>query len=437
MKHRYYIETYGCQMNVYDSELVARVLDDRDLSPTDTPESADYIFINTCSVRDGAEVRVMNRLEHLEALKKKKNSLVIGIIGCMAQNLKERILENKPFVNFVLGPDSYGKLPALLEAEKPWEVREVHTELSKYETYDYIYPLRNNGNNAMIAIMRGCDKMCTFCIIPFTRGRERSKSADSVVNEVMHAVSEGFTEVTLLGQNVNSYDDGDMRFPELMERVAMVDGLKRIRFTSPHPQDASDDLIDVMARYDNICNHIHLPLQSGSDSVLKRMNRNYTKEEFLSLADKFRIRIPGIAITTDIIVGFCGETEDEFSDTLDVVKRVKFDSAFMFKYSERPHTAAYKKMPDDVAEDLKGERLTRLIELQKRNTLENNKNLVGKILEVQIEKISKKSDKHYIGRTETNKLVVLPKNGKVPGDFLEALITEAAGVTLFGEPVLS
>jgi len=437
LKHYYYIETYGCQMNVYDSELVARVLDDRDLSPTDTPESADYIFINTCSVRDGAEVRVMNRLEHLEALKKKKNSLVIGIIGCMAQNLKERILENKPFVNFVLGPDSYGKLPALLDAEKPWEIKEVHTELSKYETYDYIYPLRNNGNNAMIAIMRGCDKMCTFCIIPFTRGRERSKSADFVVNEVMHAVSEGFKEVTLLGQNVNSYDDGDMRFPELMERVAKVDGLKRIRFTSPHPQDASDDLIDVMAKYDNICNHIHLPLQSGSDSVLKRMNRNYTKEEFLSLADKFRNRIPGIAVTTDIIVGFCGETEEEFSDTLDVVKRVKFDSAFMFKYSERPHTAAYKKMPDDVSEDLKGERLTRLIELQKRNTLENNKNLVGETLEVQIEKISKKSDKHYIGRTETNKLVVLPKNGKVPGDFLEALITEAAGVTLFGEPVSS
>ncbi len=436
MKHFYYIETYGCQMNIYDSELVARVLDDRDISPTDTPESADYIFINTCSVREGAEVRVMNRLEHLEALKKKKNSLVIGIIGCMAQNLKERILENKPFVNFVLGPDSYGKLPALLEAEKPWEVKEVHTELSKYETYDYIYPLRNNGNNAMVAIMRGCDKMCTFCIIPFTRGRERSKSADSVVNEVKHAVSEGFKEVTLLGQNVNSYDDGDMKFPELMERVAMVDGLKRIRFTSPHPQDASDELIDVMAKYDNICNHIHLPLQSGSDSVLKRMNRNYTKEEFFSLADKFRNRIPGIAVTTDIIVGFCGESEAEFSDTLDVVNRVKFDSAFMFKYSERPHTAAYKKMPDDVAEDLKGERLTRLIELQKRNTLENNKNLVGKTLEVQIEKISKKSDKHYIGRTETNKLVVLPKNGKVPGDFLEVLITEAAGVTLFGEPVL-
>ncbi|TFB11945.1 tRNA (N6-isopentenyl adenosine(37)-C2)-methylthiotransferase MiaB [Candidatus Marinimicrobia bacterium MT.SAG.3] len=435
MKQLYHIETYGCQMNVYDSELVARILDNKDISPTDSAEAADYIFINTCSVRDKAELKVLNRLKHLEALKKKNTSLVIGVIGCMAQNLKEEILENKPFVNFVLGPDSYGKLSALLDAEKPWEVKEVHTDLSKYETYDYIYPLRNGGNSAMIAIMRGCDKMCTFCIVPFTRGRERSKSAESVVNEVKQAVVEGFREVTLLGQNVNSYDDGDLKFPDLMERVAQIEGVKRIRFTSPHPQDASDELIEVMLKYDNICNHIHLPLQSGSDSMLERMNRNYTKEEFISLAEKFRKRIPGIAISTDIIVGFCGETEEEFSDTLDVVRRVKFDSAFMFKYSERPHTAAFKRMPDDVPEELKGERLTRLIELQKINALEINKKLVGKTLEVQIEKISKKSDDHYIGRTDTNKLVVIPKNGKVPGDFLKALITEAAGITLFGEPV--
>ena len=436
MKQLYHIETYGCQMNVYDSELVARILDNRNMSPTDRPESADYIFINTCSVRDKAEQRVINRLKHLEALKKKKSSLVIGVIGCMAQNLKDDILKNRPFVNFVLGPDSYGKLPALLEAEQPWEVKEVHTDLSKYETYDYIYPLRNGGNSAMIAIMRGCDKMCTFCIVPFTRGRERSKSADSVVNEVKQAVTEGFREVTLLGQNVNSYDDGDLKFPDLMERVAQVEGVKRIRFTSPHPQDASDELIEVMIKYDNICNHIHLPLQSGADSMLERMNRNYTKDEFISLAEKFRKRIPGIAISTDIIVGFCGETEEEFSETLDVVRRVKFDSAFMFKYSERPHTAAFKKMPDDVPDDLKGERLMRLIELQKKNALEINKNLVGMTLEVQIEKLSKKSDDHYIGRTDTNKLVILPKNGKVPGDFVDALITEAAGITLFGEPVL-
>ena len=435
MKKLYHIETYGCQMNVYDSELVARILDNRDISPTDSAEAADYIFINTCSVRDKAELKVLNRLKHLEALKKKNTSLVIGVIGCMAQNLKEEILENKPFVNFVLGPDSYGKLSALLDAEKPWEVKEVHTDLSKYETYDYIYPLRNGGNSAMIAIMRGCDKMCTFCIVPFTRGRERSKSAESVVNEVKQAVAEGFREVTLLGQNVNSYDDGDLKFPDLMERVAQIEGVKRIRFTSPHPQDASDELIEVMLKYDNICNHIHLPLQSGSDSMLERMNRNYTKEEFISLAEKFKKRIPGIAISTDIIVGFCGETEEEFSDTLDVVRRVKFDSAFMFKYSERPHTAAFKRMPDDVPEELKGERLTRLIELQKINALEINKKLVGKTLEVQIEKISKKSDDHYIGRTDSNKLVVIPKNGKVPGDFLKALITDAAGITLFGEPV--
>ena len=422
-------------MNVYDSELVARLLDESDYAPAQSPESADLIFINTCSVREGAEKRVMNRLDHFKGLKNKKHSLVIGVIGCMAQNLKDSLLEKNPFINFVLGPDSYGKLPALLESEKPWEIKEVHTELSKYETYDYIYPLRSEGINTMIAIMRGCDKMCTFCIVPFTRGRERSKSAEAVVNEVRAASAEGFEEVTLLGQNVNSYNDGSVNFPELLRQVSAVEGVRRIRFTSPHPQDATDELIEVMADHDNICNHIHLPLQSGSNSMLKRMNRTYTKEKFIELAEKFRARIPGIAITTDIIVGFCGETEEEFLDTLDVVEQIGFDSAFTFKYSERPYTAAYKKIKDDVPEEVKGERLTRLIDLQKSNTLRRNKEMVGKTVEVLIEKESKKSKAHYIGRTESNRLVILPKNGKKPGDFLDTLITDAAGITLFGEPV--
>jgi len=422
-------------MNVYDSELVARLLDESDYAPAQSPEAADLIFINTCSVREGAEKRVMNRLDHFKGLKNKKHSLVIGVIGCMAQNLKDSLLEKNPFINFVLGPDSYGKLPTLLESEKPWEIKEVHTELSKYETYDYIYPLRSEGINTMIAIMRGCDKMCTFCIVPFTRGRERSKSAEAVVNEVRAASAEGFEEVTLLGQNVNSYNDGNVNFPELLRQVSAVEGVRRIRFTSPHPQDATDELIEVMADHDNICNHIHLPLQSGSNSMLKRMNRTYTKEKFIELAEKFRARIPGIAITTDIIVGFCGETEEEFLDTLDVVEQIGFDSAFTFKYSERPYTAAYKKIKDDVPEEVKGERLTRLIDLQKSNTLRRNKEMVGKTVEVLIEKESKKSKAHYIGRTESNRLVILPKNGKKPGDFLDTLITDAAGITLFGEPV--
>ena len=434
-KQYYYIETYGCQMNVYDSELVARILSDKDYLEAESPESADLIFINTCSVREGAETRVMNRLDYMKGLKKKKNSLVIGVIGCMAQNLKDDILESKPFVNFVLGPDSYNKLPLILESQKLWEIREVHTDLSKYETYEYIYPLRSEGINAMVAIMRGCDKMCTFCIVPFTRGRERSKSAEAVIEEVKRAVEQGFKEVTLLGQNVNSYNDSVVNFPERLRRVSRVDGIRRIRFTSPHPQDATDELIDVMFEHENVCNHIHLPLQSGSDSVLKRMNRNYTRGKYIELAMKFRNRIPGVAITTDIIVGFCGETEEEFEETLDVLDKVRFDSAFTFIYSERPHTAAYKKMKDDVPEEVKGERIARLIDVQKRITLENNRKLIGNTLEVQIEKESKKSDAHYISRTETNRLVVLPKNGKVPGDFLDVTITDAAGITLFGEPV--
>jgi len=422
-------------MNVYDSELVARILEDSDYKRAESPDSADLIFINTCSVREGAETRVMNRLDYFKGMKNRNHSLVIGIIGCMAQNLKDSILKEKPFVNFVLGPDSYGKLPALLEIEKPWEIKEVHTELSKYETYDYIYPIRSEGINTMIAIMRGCDKMCTFCIVPFTRGRERSKSAEAVVNEVKAASAEGFEEVTLLGQNVNSYNDGTVNFPELLRRVSAIEGVRRIRFTSPHPQDATDELIEVMVEHENICNHIHLPLQSGSNSVLKRMNRNYTKEEYIELAEKFRARIPGISITTDIIVGFCGETDEDFLDTLDVVERIGFDSAFTFKYSERPYTAAYKKIRDDVPDEVKGERLTRLIEVQKINSLLRNKELVGKTLEVLIEKESKKSKDHYIGRTDSNRLVVLPKNGNKPGDFLDAVITDAAGITLFGEPV--
>ena len=434
-KQRYYIETYGCQMNVYDSELVARILSESDYLEAESPESADMIIINTCSVREGAETRVMNRLDYLKGLKKKKNSLVIGVIGCMAQNLKDDILESKPFVNFVLGPDSYNKLPVLLESQKPWEIKEAHTDLSKYETYEYIYPLRSEGINAMVAIMRGCDKMCTFCIVPFTRGRERSKSAGAVIEEVKSAVEQGFKEVTLLGQNVNSYNDSVVNFPELLRRVSKVDGIKRIRFTSPHPQDATDELIDVMFERENICNHIHLPLQSGSNRVLKRMNRSYTREKYLELAMKFRNRIPGVAITTDIIVGFCGETEEEFEETLDMQDKVRFDSAFTFIYSERPYTAAYKKMKDDITEEVKGERIARLIEAQKRITLENNRKLIGNTLVVQIEKESKKSDEHYISRTETNRLVVLPKNGNVPGDFLDVTITDAAGFTLFGEPV--
>ena len=325
-ENKYYIETYGCQMNVSDSELVANLLEKNGYSKTDNMQSADVIFLNTCAIREKAEETVNNRLDSLHFLKRRNPNLLLGVLGCMAKNLKDAILESRPFVDVILGPDSYRKLPEIINDRKR-EISKhfVDTKLSKFEIYDEMFPSRKEGINAWISIMRGCDKFCTFCIVPFTRGRERSRSIESVVKETTQAVSDGFVEITLLGQNVNSYKTPEGGFADLLGEISKIENLKRIRYTSPHPRDMTDDVLDVMSKNDNICNYIHLPLQSGSSRILKRMNRTYNKKEFLLLCEKIKTYLPNCSLSTDIIVGFPGETDNEFMETLDVVNKVKFN----------------------------------------------------------------------------------------------------------------
>ena len=399
-ENKYYIETYGCQMNVYDSELVSSLLKKSGYSKTKDIESADVIFLNTCAIREKAEETVLNRLDSLHFLKRKNPNLLLGVLGCMAKNLKDVLLETKPYVDVILGPDSYRRIPELLDNRKISN-HFVDTKLSKFEVYDSLFPSRMEGINAWISIMRGCDKFCTFCIVPFTSGRERSRTIDSGIDEVKNAVSQGFTEITLLGQNVNSYKTPKGGFSELLDSVSKVKGVNRIRYTSPHPQDMSDDVLEVMTKRSNICNYIHLPLQSGSDRVLSRMNRTYSSQEFVSLVDKIRDYMPDCAISTDIIVGFPGETEQDFKDTLSVVDKVRFNFSYMFKYSSRPGTKA-AEYSDQVDEDIKQSRLERLIEKQKKITLELNKSYIGKEFQVIVEKESKKSKGQWSGRTEGN-----------------------------------
>ena len=357
MSKSYHIETYGCQMNVADSELVSAMLNDSGYKETDDINSADAIFVNTCAIREHAEDKVHSRLGFYHKIKMQKPSTIIGVLGCMAQNLKEDILESKPYVDIVLGPDSYRKLPEMLSDRAKIDTSHiVDTKLSRYEVYDNLFPSRKEGINAWVSIMRGCDKFCTFCIVPFTRGRERSRSIEGIINEVKIAVQNGFSEITLLGQNVNSYNFEGNKFHTLLSKVAEVKNVKRIRYTSPHPQDMSVEVLDVMKDYDNICNYIHLPLQAGNNNVLKRMNRTYTRESFIELANLIRNKLPKVGISTDIIVGFPGENDFEFNETLQVMDEVKFDSAFTFKYSSRPRTKAsgYK---DHVSENEKQIRL--------------------------------------------------------------------------------
>lgn len=429
---RYYIETYGCQMNVYDSELVATQLENSGYQKTTEIDSADAIFLNTCAIREKAEETVHNRLDNLHILKKKNPSLILGVLGCMAQNLKNELLESKPYVDVILGPDSYRRIPELLKSREQKNEHWVDTKLSKYEIYEDLYPSRNKGINAWISIMRGCDKFCTFCIVPFTRGRERSRTIPSIVNEVKKCVEEGYIEITLLGQNVNSYKTPEGTFPELLSAVASIKGVKRIRYTSPHPQDIDDDLLKVMRKHKNICNQIHLPLQAGSDRILKRMNRTYTKKDFLNLVDKIRHYMPDCSLSTDVIVGFPGETDEEFMETLDVIKKVSFNSAFMFKYSSRPGTKA-AEYSDQIKEEVKQSRLESLIKLQKARTLIENKKLIGSIQKVIVEKESKKSAHQWAGRTMGNTWVVFDKANESVKDIVEVLITDARGITLFGQ----
>ena len=429
---KYYIETLGCQMNVADSELIIAMLNDKGFTETKNPWDSDAIFINTCSIREKAEEKVHSQLGRWDLIKQKKPEVVIGVLGCMAQNLKQDLLENRPFVDIVLGPDSYRKLPKLLKRAIKDENNIVDTKLSRFEVYDGLFPKRKDGVNAWVSIMRGCDKFCTFCIVPFTRGRERSRSLSSIELEVKQAVKEGFREITLLGQNVNSYKHDQFYFPNLLENVAQIPGVDRIRYTSPHPQDITDELLEVMQEYDNICNYIHLPLQAGSDKILRRMHRSYSKQEFLILAQKIRKTLPGVGISTDIIVGFPGETQNDFMETINVMKEVRFDSAFNFKYSPRIGTKAFE-YEDQIPDQIKQKRLKRVIELQKEHTLIRNKKLIGSTQTILVEKKSKMSKDHWSGRTDSNKWVIFDKGDAIVNDFVKVLIKGTKGISLHGE----
>ena len=431
MNKSYYIETYGCQMNVADSELVENILVDQGYYKSKTLQEADAIFINTCSIREHAEDKVYSQLGRYDIIKKKKPGVLIGVLGCMAQSLKNEILQNKPYVDIVLGPDSYRRLPDLLNRNKKNYKSLVDTKLSRFEVYDDLFPMRKDGINAWVSIMRGCNKFCTFCIVPFTRGRERSRSLSSIVQEVTNAVAAGYKEVTLLGQNVNSYRYEKYKFPQLLENIANIPNLERIRYTSPHPEDINDKLLQIMSKYDNICNYVHLPLQSGSNKILKRMNRTYSKEHFLSLVNQIRNALPNVGISTDIIVGFPGESDSDFDETLDVMKKVEFDSAFNFKYSVRRGTKA-SEYEDQISEKIKQERLQRVIDLQKEHTLNRNLKIVGTTQEVLVEKESKMLKTQWAGRTDSNKWVVFDKENVKINDIISVKINEAKGITLYG-----
>ncbi|MGC6531585.1 MAG: tRNA (N6-isopentenyl adenosine(37)-C2)-methylthiotransferase MiaB [Flavobacteriales bacterium] len=443
------LESYGCQMNFSDSEIVASILGEVGFSTTRDAEAADVVLINTCAIRDNAEQRVRGRLQFFKALKKSRPHLVVGVLGCMAERLREKLLEQEKLVDLVVGPDAYRDLPNLIDQVDTGQ-KAVNVLLSREETYAEISPLRlnTNGVTAFISIMRGCDNMCSFCVVPFTRGRERSRDPLSIVAEAQELFDQGYREVTLLGQNVDSYkwnitSKGEVKDPEkptvnfaqLMAMVAEVHPDLRIRFSTSHPKDMTDDVLHVMAKYENICKYIHLPVQSGNNEVLKRMNRGYTREWYLDRIAAIRRIIPDCAISTDIIAGFCGETEEQHQDTLSLMAEVRYDMAYMFKYSERPRTLAERKFEDDVPEDVKGRRLTEIIELQKECSAERTAALAHGTQRVLIEGVSKKSDDELKGRNTQNTVVVFPKGDYAPGQYVDVKITGNTAVTLLGEVV--
>ncbi|MEJ5351710.1 MAG: tRNA (N6-isopentenyl adenosine(37)-C2)-methylthiotransferase MiaB [Melioribacteraceae bacterium] len=433
-KNHVYIETYGCQMNLADSELIMGILKKQGYEITKELEDANVILLNTCSVRENAEEKIFHRLDHLKNVKKKNPSAVIGVLGCMAERLRKSLIEEKKIVDVVVGPDEYRRLPEYIEYAFGGE-KGIGVKLSRTETYEDIEPYREDGISAWIAVMRGCDKFCSFCVVPFTRGRERSRSLNSVVEEIKKLSSRGFKEVTLLGQNVNSYKDGNYDFADLLAACASVDKNMRIRFTTSHPQDLSDKLLYTIAEHNNICNYIHLPVQSGSNRILELMNRTYTIEHYLNLIDKARKIIPGVSFSTDIIAGFPTETEEDHRMTLDVMKHVRYDGAYMFKYSPREGTKAYN-MKDDVPEEIKLRRLNEIIELQQKISYEINQQLINKEEVILVEGFSKKSEEFLSGRTDTNKVVVIPKNENIKiGDYVRVKINRATSATLFGEAI--
>ena len=431
---KFALETYGCQMNVADSELVEGILTNLGLEKTSDYDEADAIFLNTCAIRENAETKVHSKLGNLQKIKLNKPHLIIGVLGCMAQNLKDDLLKNKPYVDIILGPDSYRKIPDLINRHVTDNKSIVDTKLSRYEVYENLFPSRGDTFNAWVSIMRGCDKFCSFCIVPFTRGRERSRSVESIVEEVKKAVDQGFVEITLLGQNVNSYNFEGKSFSDLLLDVSNIDGVKRIRYTSPHPQDINQELLEVMASRQNICNYVHFPMQSGSNEVLKRMNRTYTREHFYDMAVKIREIMPNCGLSTDIIVGFPGETDNQYRETLDLMEAIKFNSAFTFKYSPRPYTKA-EQFSDQISEQVKKDRLDEMLILQRKHTLELNQKMVGSFQKVLIEKESKKSNMHWAGRTDSNEWVIIEKNNSNIKDIVPVEITGATGVILHGKEI--
>lgn len=447
-----FLESYGCQMNFADSEIVASILMDKGYSTTSNFEEADVIFLNTCAIRENAELRVRNRLNDFKKAKKSNPKLLVGVLGCMAERLKSQFLEQEKLVDIVVGPDAYRDLPGLI-AEAEDGHKAINVILSKEETYADLTPVRlgTNGVNAYISIMRGCDNMCSFCVVPFTRGRERSRDPESIVAEARDLFDRGYKEVTLLGQNVDSYlytggglkketlteeqKANSVSFAQLLERVALIDPKLRVRYSTSHPKDMTDDVLEMVAKYHNICNYIHLPVQSGSSRILEMMNRGYTREWYLDRMAAINRIIPGCGISTDIITGFCSETEEEHQETISLMKEVQFDYAYMFSYSERPKTLAERKYADDVPEAVKGRRLAEIVELQRKNSGIKTALGVGKVHEVLVEGFSKKSDEMLMGRNPQNTVIVFPKGNYKKGDYVNVLVTKCTTSTLIGEAV--
>ena len=431
-----YIETYGCQMNVADSELVASILNDSGYQITSSAEDADIILLNTCAVREHAEERVIGRVSQLNGLRAHRPNLTLGILGCMAQHLSKTLSDRAPFVDLITGPDAYRRLPEILAQSSQDALLDVR--LDRSENYIGVNPVRNTGTNAWVTIIRGCDKFCTFCIVPYVRGRERSVAAEEIVRQVHHIASEGFKEVTLLGQTVNSYRNADTDFADLLRQVSAVNGIERVRFTSPYPVDFTDKVIAAMAEITEVCPSLHLPVQSGSNAQLEMMQRGYTIEAYRELVSKLRTAIPDLVLTTDIITGFCGETDEDFRQTCELMEEIRYDSAFMFKYSEREGTYAHKKMPDDVAEELKGERLQEIIKLQENISYKLNRRWIDQKVEVLVEGPSKRpaadGSPRYYGRTRQGKTAIITQQVQT-NEIVDIHVEDTTSHTLLGNLV--
>ena len=434
-----YIETYGCQMNFADSEIVASLLQKEGYEVVSDINDADYVLINTCAIRDNAEQRIRKRLRELRAVQQRHPQLRIGILGCMAERLQSQLMVEEENVSFVVGPDAYRQLPNILAKVREQGVKAAETELSTTETYADIEPVRlgSNGISAYISIMRGCQNYCAYCVVPYTRGRERSRDPETIVAEARSLFEQGYKEVTLLGQNVNSYrwktEEAEVGFPELMARVAEISPTMRVRFATSHPKDLSDSLLEVMAKYDNICKCIHLPVQSGSDRILKLMNRHYDSAWYLDRIAAIRRYMPDCSITTDVIAGFCTETEEEHQMTLEMFRRVRYDYAYMFKFSMRPNTYAEKHLSDDVPDDVKTRRLEEIIALQGQIALENNREEVGRVYEVLVEGESHRSKERLFGRNSQNKVIVFDRHEVLPGQYVKVKVVDCTAATLLGE----